>query len=115
MARAFIGMETSGALRRRLTAMGHDVISCDTLPAEDGAKAGRHIMGDVFDTLADLRQQGWWPDGAIFHPTCTYLTISAEWAYKDPDYDRYPGVGYHQRVKEDTLVGAARRAAREDA
>lgn len=51
----------------------------------------------------------------IAHPDCTYLTNSAAWAYNDPDFERYPGTGYHQRVKEGTLVGAARRAAREEA
>lgn len=110
--RVFIGMETSGEFRRRFAALGHDVISCDTLPAEDGGLAGRHIVGDVFETLDDL-WPFWWPDLAIFHPTCTYLTNSAAWAFKDPDFDRYPGVGYHQRVKPGTLTGAARRAARE--
>lgn len=42
---------------------------------------------------------------AVFHPTCTYLTGSAEWAYGDGPY--------HQKVKPGTLVGAARREARE--
>jgi hypothetical protein len=111
--KVFIGMETSGALRRRFQERGHDVVSCDILPAEDDGAAG-HIVGDVFATLEDLWPR-WWPDLAIFHPTCTYLTSSAEWAYSDPDFERYPGVGYHQRVKPGTLTGAARRAAREAA
>lgn len=110
--RIFIGMETSGELRRRFIAQGHEVISCDLLPAEDGPTPN-HITGDVFATLDRLRQEyGWWPDLAIFHPTCTYLTNSAAWAFNDPDFERYPGVGYHQRVKPGTLVGAARREAR---
>lgn len=46
-------------------------------------------------------------DLMIAHPPCTYLTIAAEWAYGDGPY--------HQRVKPTTLVGAARRQAREDA
>lgn len=50
---------------------------------------------------------------AVLHPMCTYLTVSAAWAYSDPDYEKYPGVGYHQRIKPDTLVGEARRIARE--
>lgn len=109
--RVLIGMETSGELRRRFAAMGHDVVSIDTLPAEDDG-AG-HIVGDVFDTLDRLWGAGWWPDLAIFHPTCTYLTGAAEWAFSDPDFVRYPGVGYHQRVKPGTLTGEARRQARE--
>lgn len=111
----FIGMETSGALRRRFAEQGHDVISCDTLEAEDGGEIGRHIVGDVFEALEELWGAGWWPDLAIFHPTCTYLTNSAAWAFNDPDFDRYPGVGYHQKVKPGTLVGAERRQAREEA
>lgn len=109
----FIGMETSGQLRRRLVALGHDVVSCDMLPADDAPTQGIHIIGDVLETLDKLWGTGWWPDSAMFHPTCTYFTNSAEWAYKDPDFDRYPGVGYHQRLKPGTLFGAERRAARE--
>jgi hypothetical protein len=100
-------MESSGITRRAMRERGIDAWSCDILPSVDNSPY--HIIGDVFDQL----DKGW--DGAIFHPTCTYLTISAEWAYKDPDYERYPGVGYHQKVKPETLVGAARRAAREKA
>lgn len=112
--RVFIGMETSGVLRRRFKAAGHDVCSCDLLPAQDG-DTDDHVVGDVFGVLHNMAMTGWKPDLAIFHPTCTYLTISAEWAYKDPDFERYPGVGYHQKVKPETLVGAARRAARDAA
>lgn len=38
---------------------------------------------------------------------CTYLTVSAAWAYGDGPY--------HQKVKPGTLVGAARRRARDEA
>lgn len=107
MPRFLVGMEFSGVLRRALRAAGIEAWSCDFLPAMDASPW--HIQGDVFDHLED----GW--DGAMFHPDCTFLTNSAEWAYSDPDYDRYPGVGYHQRVKPDTLVGAARRGARDRA
>lgn len=115
MARIFIGMETSGQVRRRLVAMGHDVISCDLLPAQDAPTLGIHIVGDVFETLEKLRRDGWTPAAALFHPDCTYLTVAAEWAYKDPDFIRYPGVGYHQRLKPGTLFGLERRIAREAA
>ena len=68
-----------------------------------------HIRADIW-TVAD---QPW--DWGIFHPMCTYLTCSAAWAFSDPDFERYPGVGYHQRVQPGTLTGAARREARERA
>ncbi|MGO8269254.1 hypothetical protein ACC862_24130 [Rhizobium ruizarguesonis] len=118
--KVFVGMETSGVIRRAFAASGCDVISCDLLPARDGAmfdsrfKTG-HMVGDIFEMLDALAAMGWWPDIGIFHPDCTYLTASAEWAYADPDYVKYPGVGYHQKVEPGTLVGAERRAAREDA
>ena len=111
--RVFIGMETSGALRRRFLHLGHDVFSCDMLPAEDGGVG--HIVGDVFEALDDLRAIGWWPELAIFHPTCTYLTNAAAWAFADPDFERYLGAGYHQRVQPGTLTGADRRRARDAA
>lgn len=97
--RVLVGMETSGAVRSRLRALGVDAWSCDLLPADDGSPF--HIQGNVFDVAHD----GW--SWALFHPTCTYLTISAEWAYGDGPY--------HQKVKPGTLVGAARRKAREQA
>ena len=46
-------------------------------------------------------------DLMIAHPDCTYLTNSAAWAFSDGPY--------HQRVRPGTLVGAARRDAREAA
>lgn len=118
----FIGMETSGQLRRRFQQLGHFTISADILEAEDGSQypegregvpSGGHIQDDVFKVLDYLWRKSLWPDLAIFHITCTYLTNSAAWAFNDPDYDRYPGVGFHQKVKPGTLTGGARRAARE--
>jgi hypothetical protein len=122
----FIGMETSGVLRRRFQAQGFETYSCDTLPCEDaggdltpnsddGLPLGCHLVGDVFEALDNLWANDLWPSLAIFHPTCTFLTASAEWAYADPDFDRYPGVGYHQRIQAGTLTGASRREARENA
>lgn len=107
----FIGMETSGELRRRFAALGHFVVSVDTLPAEDGATFGNdggHIQGDVFDTFDMLhRQRGIHFNIGIFHPTCTFHTVSAAWAFGDGPY--------HQKVKPETLVGRARRLARKAA
>ena len=98
--RVLVGCEHSGAVRRAFRALGHDAYSCDLLPATD-AGTQQHLQCDVLTILKD----GW--DLAIFHPDCTYLTCSAEWAYGDGPY--------HQKVKSETLVGAARRAARVEA
>lgn len=104
--RIVIGCESSGRVRDEFNALGHDAWSCDLLPCKTG---GKHLQCDVLTVL----DRDW--DIGIFHPTCTYLTVSAAWAFSDPDFVRYPGVGYHQRLKTGTLFGAARREARQRA
>ena len=96
--KVLIGCEHTGSVRRAFAAHGHDAWSCDLLPASDG---GQHLQCDVLTVL----DRGW--DLAIFHADCTYLTNSAAWAYGDGPY--------HQKIKPETLVSAARRAARERA
>lgn len=105
--RVLIGCEQFGKVREAFRARGYDAWSCDLKPTRDGSPF--HFHGDVLSVLGN----GW--DLAIFHPDCTYLTNSAEWAYKDPDFDRYPGVGYHQKLKPGTLFGAERRKSRAEA
>ena len=94
--RVLVGCEHTGAVRRAFRARGHDAWSCDLLPAADGDS--HHLQCNVLDVLA----RDW--DLAIFHPDCTFLTCSAEWAYGDGPY--------HQKVKPGTLTGSVRRAAR---
>lgn len=66
--RVLIGMEFSGRVRRAFRALGHDAVSCDLQPAEDGSPD--HYLGDVFDIIGN----GW--DLGIFHPACTDLAVS---------------------------------------
>jgi len=96
--RVLVGLERSGIIRDAFIAAGHDAVSCDLSPTD---RPGPYYQGDVRDILND----GW--DLGIFHPVCTYLSCSGEWAYGDGPY--------HQKVKPETLVGAARREAREEA
>lgn len=107
MSRVLIGYSACPLTRQAFAAQGHDGRTCDLLPAR--GCSNYHIQGDVWQAI---QRSGPWQLG-IFHPMCTVLTVSGAWAFKDPDFDRYPGVGYHQRVKADTLTGAARRAQRE--
>lgn len=93
-----IGYSACPHTRAAFERHGHEVWTCDLLPARG---AGRHLQCDVWEVAHDP-----W-DMAIFHPMCTYLTISAAWAYGDGPY--------HMKVKPETLVGAARRKAREEA
>jgi len=62
------GCEYSGKIRQAFRDLGHDAISCDLLPADDGSPY--HYQGDVFDIIND----GW--DLATFNPPCTYLSVS---------------------------------------
>lgn len=79
--------------------------TCDLLPSRGWH---RHLQCDVWEAI---HSRNW--HGAVLHPMCTVLTVAGAWAFSDPDYDRYPGVGYHQRVKPGTLTGQARRDQRE--
>lgn len=65
--KVLIGMETSGQSREAFARKGHDVMSCDLLPADT---SGPHYQGDV----RDLLHLDW--DLVILHPDCTYLTSS---------------------------------------
>lgn len=107
MAKVLIGYSCCPKTRDAFDAAGHTAITCDLLPSRG---AGRHLQMDVWEAIA---LGGW--DFAVLHPMCTYLTVSAAWAYKDPDFERYPGVGYHQRPAAGTLTGAARREAQAEA
>lgn len=67
--RVLVGCETSGVVRRAFAERGHDVWSCDILPAEDGSN--RHIRCDIRDILSDG-----WDLLAVMHPPCTRLCNS---------------------------------------
>ncbi len=105
--RILVACEESGKVRDELTALGHDAVSCDILDTR--SPYGWHITGDVTPYLS----MEW--DEVYAFPPCTYLTVSAAYAFKDPDYEKYPGVGYHQKLGPDKLVGKERREARADA
>lgn len=107
MIRVLIGYSTCPHTRRAFELAGCEAWTCDLFPARSPEDADRHLQCDVWEVLKDR-----W-DAAVLHPMCTYLTVAAAWAFRDPDFERWPGVGYHQRPKPGTLTGAARREARE--
>lgn len=80
---------------------GHEAFSCDLKPCSGGHPEW-HYQEDMRYTI---RLNFW--DAVFFFPDCTYITCSAEWAYKDGPY--------HQKVKLGTLVGEERRKARQQA
>ena len=97
--KVLIGYSCCDVTRQAFASLGHEAWTCDLLPSR--GSQDKHIIGDVWD----VAHSDW--DLGIFHPMCTYLTVSAAWAFGDGPY--------HQRVKPTTLVGAARRAARDQA
>ena len=64
--KVLVACEYSGKVREAFRQLGHDAMSCDLLPADDGSS--HHYQGDVLDILYN----GW--DLLIGHPPCTYLS-----------------------------------------
>jgi len=92
-----VGCEESQVVCKAFRAKGHEAYSCDVLPCSGGHPEW-HIQGDVLDYLGF----GW--DLGIFHPECTYLTVTAnKWMKDQPPR------------KSGALVGQARRDARDEA
>ena len=92
-----VACEYSGVVRDAFIKRGHNAMSCDILATE---APGPHYQGSILNIL-DLPF-----DLVIAHPPCTFLTCSAEWAYKDIQT---------KNIKQGTLIGAERRAARQQA
>jgi hypothetical protein len=67
-----VACEYSGEVRRAMRERGHDAISCDLLPPDDGSQF--HYQGDC----RDLLNEGW--DMRICFPSCQHLAVSgARW------------------------------------
>jgi len=93
-----VGCEESQAVTIELRKLGHEAYSCDLKPCSGGHPEW-HLQIDVFEAI---KLKKW--DLGIFFPDCTYLTVSANKWYKD-----------QPPRKSGTLVGSARRSAREKA
>ena len=75
--RVLVGCELSGKVREAFRRYGHDAWSCDIEPADD--QSPFHFQCDVLDVL----DRGW--DLAVFHPPCTYLSVSGQhWNGRQP-------------------------------
>jgi hypothetical protein len=81
--------ETSGTIRELMREKGHDVISCDTLPADDLSPSdGHHWQGDAMKFLQDSDDGEF--DLIIGHPPCTALAVSG---------NRWYGQGMEKHAK----------------
>lgn len=106
-----VGCEESQTVCIELRKRGHNAFSCD-LKECSGGHPEWHFKMDVFKAIAGgmlVTQLGevveirkW--DMGIFFPDCTFLTCSAEWAYKE-----------QPPLKSGKLVGLARQQARAEA
>lgn len=76
--RVLVGCEFSGIVRDAFIAKGHEAISCDYWPSE---RPGPHHQGSIFDPQVMGHGQQW--DLGIFHPDCTFLTVSANKHFND--------------------------------
>ncbi len=109
--KVLVGCEESQAVCKAFRALGIEAYSCD-LQECSGGHPEWHFQMDVFKAIRGgllVTQSGelievinW--DIGIFFPDCTYITVSAnKWLKDQPER------------KSGTLVGAARREARENA
>lgn len=73
-----VGCETSGQVRDAFKRAGHNAISCDLLPADNG---GLHRQGDILELIYEG-----WADLLIVHPPCTYISASGtHWCTGNPE------------------------------
>jgi hypothetical protein len=88
--RVLIGCEFSGVVREAMRRRGHDAVSCDLLPAEDGSP--HHVQADVLTLLAD----GW--DLAVFHPPCTRLTVAGARWFKGREDEQAAAIAFAEAL-----------------
>lgn len=94
-----IGCEESQTVCKAFRDKGHEAYSCDIIPCSGGYPEWHYKM-DLFKCIEKYGPF----DMLIAHPPCTYLTVTANKWLKD-----------QPARKSGALVGAARRAARENA
>lgn len=78
-----VACEYSGAVREAFRQLGHDAMSCDFLPADDGSV--NHYQGDMFDLFPNGENVNQF-DMVIAFPPCTYLCSSGlHWNKRQPE------------------------------
>jgi hypothetical protein len=97
MMKVLVGCEESQAVTIAFREAGHEAYSCDLKPCSGGHPEW-HFQMDVFKAIRLIK-----PNLAIYHPPCTFLTVSANKWFKD-----------QPPRKSGALVGEERRKARED-
>jgi hypothetical protein len=80
--RVLVGCEESQTITAKYRAKGIEAYSCDIKPAK--INHAWHYQRDIFDVI----NLGW--DLAIFHPPCTFLTVTANKWMKPEFEERFP-------------------------
>ncbi len=88
--KVLIACEFSGNVRNAFLHKGHNVCSCDLLPAEDGSSL--HIQRDVIEIL-DNR----W-DMMIAFPPCTHLAVSGARWFKDKQIEQPDAIKFFMKL-----------------
>lgn len=78
--KVLVACEYSGVVREAFRKRGHEALSCDLLPADDGSEF--HYQGDV----RNLLKFKW--DLMIAHPPCTHLAVSGARWFKDKQQEQ---------------------------
>lgn len=87
--RVLIACEFSGIVREAFRRRGHDAVSCDLLPAEDGSRF--HLVEDA----VKLAYRGQW-DLMIAFPPCTHLAVSGARWFKDKKQEQAESLEFVQ-------------------
>jgi site-specific DNA-cytosine methylase len=88
--RVLVACEYSGVVRDAFIARGHEAVSCDLLPAEQGAP---HFQGDVLYLLEHQRF-----DLMIAHPPCTHLAVSGARWFKEKQTEQAEALEFVRRL-----------------
>ena len=90
--RIIIGCEYSQIVTLAFRAKGHEAYSCDIIPCEGGHPEW-HFQEDILEILKREKF-----DMGIFHPPCTYLTVTANrWLKNQPARKNGKKVGAERR------------------
>lgn len=84
--KVLVACEYSGVVREAFKRRGHEALSCDLLPADDGSEF--HYQGDVRNLL------GFKWDLMIAHPPCTHLAVSGARWFKDKQQEQLEALDF---------------------
>lgn len=90
--RVLVACEYSGKVREAFRKLGHDAVSCDLLPADDGSP--HHYQGDVRDIIND----DW--DMMVAFPPCTHLAVSGARWFRDKAKEQAEGLAFVQYLMD---------------